>query len=208
MTANTLWLKVVTQVAVVGNAAAADRILASVDSRRALRFDRLKPLSRMHRARRIHRVLRAHGVRYVTSSVGQCRKTSALAANLEFLASFPRGPKGYFRSIAGLPTDAARIRQVVHDLKYIKEKGARDLLATLGIVTEMIAFDVRILGILKGVGAAPPKNIHADRVAYRALQDELIQRVCKPEGITGVVLDRILFQHYDRILSDIAERRA
>ena len=35
---------------------------------------------------------------------------------------------------------------------------------------------------------------------YRQIERELIQKVATPLGMSGALLDRVLFQNYDRIL--------
>lgn len=80
-------------------------------------------------------------------------------------------------------------------LQYYGNKGARDTLIELGLAENCMALDTRILGVLKKVGVkVVPDDI------YREIEKELIRKVATPLGISGALLDRILFQNYDRIL--------
>lgn len=197
-----IWKHVVYQVAVVGGSASQPRLAASEAAQRELRFERLRALDDAGRRRAIHAVLRAHGVRYAAAEITRCRKTSALARNLEFLAGVAGGPKGYLERIAALPGDELRAARASVDLAYVKLKGARDLLAELGVVTDVIALDSRLLGILEAVGVHPPADVQISPKSYAVLQRELIEGVARPEGITGVQLDRILYRNYESILAD------
>ncbi len=188
-----VWNLVLAQVSVVGSAASADRLLSSKAATSALRFRRLVRLPAAARTRQIHRLLRAHGVRYVTPRPAKCAKTRALVRNLAFLETFPGGPVGYVRELAALSTEEERIARVSKDLAFVKLKGSRDLLAELGLATDVIAFDVRVLGILRALGLPLAPNTTSSPKSYARLQQTLLRDVCAPEGVTGVVLDRILF---------------
>lgn len=198
-----IWKHFVSQVAVVGNSSSHARLSASTDAQEALRFDRLRSVSDPERRRSIHETLRSAGVRYASANIEQCRKTDALTRNFEFLSAFPGGPRAYLAFLATLPDDDTRVARLELDMRYIKLKGARDLLAELGLVTSVVAFDTRLLNILKALGAQLTPGIRTNSLRYKELQDELLTRVCGPIGITGVALDRILYQHYDVIIAQI-----
>lgn len=191
-----IWRRFVVQVAVVGGAAGGERIERTLRERRALGFRKLAQLPVEQRRVLISKALRDSGVRYASQDVKKCRKTAAIVRNHEFLASFPGGPTGYIRSLIGLRHDDARAARVAADMSYIKLKGARDLLVELGVVTNVVALDTRILNVLRRVGATIPRDVRTNPERYRQLQDELLNKVCKPLGITGAALDRTLFQHY------------
>jgi thermostable 8-oxoguanine DNA glycosylase len=188
-----VWNLVLGQVSVVGSAASGERLLSSKTAMSALRYRRLVRLNAAARTREIHRKLRAHGVRYVTRRPANCAKTRALVRNLAFLENSPGGPSCYIRQLAALPSEEDRIARVSKDLAFIKLKGSRDFLAELGLATNVIAFDVRVLGILRAVGMKLVPNTTSSRKSYERLQALLLREVCAPEGVTGVVLDRILF---------------
>jgi thermostable 8-oxoguanine DNA glycosylase len=201
-----VWSLVIGQVSVVGSAASGERLLSSRTAMRALRYRRLLRLSAAARTREIHRLLRAHGVRYVTLEPAKCAKTRALVRNFAFLEEFPGGPAGYVRRLAALPSEGERIARVSKDLAFIKLKGSRDFLAELGLATNVIALDVRVLGILRALEVKLAPNTTSSRRSYTRLEAMLLREVCAPEGITGVVLDRILFWNAAEIHEAIERR--
>jgi thermostable 8-oxoguanine DNA glycosylase len=195
-----IWRHFVAQVAVVGGAASSARIEESPYAQKALDFENMRLISAHRRREIVSKVMRDCGVRFASGDAQKCRKTAAVVQNFEFLAAYQGGPAGYMKSITRLPTDAARVDRLAADMSYIKLKGARDLLAELGVVTDIIALDIRVLNILRRAGAVLPADIQTNRERYGALQSELLRRVCGPVGITGVMLDRVLFQNYKAIL--------
>ena len=202
-----IWKDTIYQVAVVGGSSSVPRLQASNDAQKALKYERLRGLNHQQRLRTINRVLRATHVRYASSDVAKCHKSMALSRNFDFLSSFTGGPRGYLKSLATLSDDNARIVRVEGDMSYIKLKGARDFLAGLGLVTDMIAFDVRLLKILRSVGIELPPDVATNSNSYKLLQDALIAQVCVPLRINGVALDRILYQNYEQILPKGTGRR-
>lgn len=76
-------------------------------------------------------------------------------------------------------------------------------MADLGLARNVIALDVRLLNILRQVGAHVPSNVQTKEASYRRVQDALLEQVATPAGVTGVQLDRILFNNYDAILDEI-----
>jgi hypothetical protein len=195
-----LWKHVVSQVAVVGGSASHARLTASSVIQEAMRFERLQGLTEINRRRIINESLRDAGVRYASQDVEKCRKTDALEFDFQRLKAFAGGPRGYFASLADRPDDDARVEQVTRDMRYIKLKGARDLLAELGVVSNVLAFDVRLVNILRAVGIEVPADVTTDASRYREFQDSLLLAVCQPIGITGVALDRVLYQNYKEIM--------
>lgn len=81
------------------------------------------------------------------------------------------------------------------ELKYYGNKGARDTLIDLRLAKDVMALDARIFGLLRKVGV----KVSPDDI-YRQIEEELIEKVARPLGLTGAVLDRVLFRNYDRIL--------
>lgn len=198
-----IWKNFVYQVAVVGSSASYDRLVGSPDVQRVLHFDRLRTLSVDERRRTINEELRRYGVRYASADLSKCKKTTALLRNLQFLSTYEGGPTDYMKFIAALPDDDSKIGQIESDMSYVKLKGARDLLAELGLVTDIIALDIRILTILRRLGPFIPDEIQTNHSQYVSLQKQILERVCKPLGTTGVELDRILYRNYDAILATL-----
>jgi hypothetical protein len=198
-----LWRMVLSQVCVVGSSAGWDRVKASGDAESALSFASLLKQTELSRAKTIHRVLRRHGVRYVPLDAGLCRKTRALLQNFAFLAELPLGAKGYLQSLAGLPDDRARVQRVTRDFAYVKNKGARDLLIELDLGRTLVAFDVRVLNLLKAAGAQVPDDVQMNKQRYEALQTAVVEQVCKPAGLSGAEFDRVLYRNYDEMISEL-----
>lgn len=70
----------------------------------------------------------------------------------------------------------------------------------LHLASNYTALDVRIVGLLRGLGAKVSESLRKD---YEGVERELIQRIAAPCHLTGAELDRILFQNYDAILADL-----
>ena len=61
-----------------------------------------------------------------------------------------------------------------------------------------MALDARIYGVLEGVGVkVSPEDI------FGYVENELIQKVAKPLGVSGGQLDRMLFNNYNQILKSL-----
>jgi hypothetical protein len=191
-----IWRHFIVQVAVVGSAASGERLNRALRAQQTLGLNRLAALPLARRRALISKSLRDSGVRYASHDIERCRKTAAVVRNFEFLSAFPGGPTGYVKSLVKVQSDDARAARLAADMSYIKLKGARDLLVELGVVSNVVALDTRILNILRRFGAVIPRDIRTNLNSYRQLQSELLSRVCKPLGITGAALDRILFQNY------------
>ena len=193
-----LWASVLVQIAVVGAASGGDT-LAGVLEHEDEWYRQLASFTPMQRVAEIHLRLRQAGVRYASDDVAKCKKTAAAAYDFEVLASY-EGPKNYFKNIAAIPFESWRIAVVADDLAYVKNKGARDLLIGLGLVERAIAFDSRLVGVLKHLGVDVPDDLATNKPRYKALESELIAKVCGPCGITGGHLDRILFSRAKEIV--------
>lgn len=199
-----LWKHVVYQVAIVGRSDAYERLRDSKTAQDQLHYNRLLTLTSQQRAEVIHDVLYSHGVRYASADITRCAKTKALTFNINFLVKHPGGAVGYFAILSQFIHEDMRLDAIQNDLKYIKLKGARDLLAELGLVTRIIALDIRIMNILNRLGANLPESVTSDPNLYALVQDEIIRDVCDPMQITGVAMDRILYRNYNEIMIEIA----
>jgi len=193
-----VWKHIVYQVCVVGSSASYERMINSSTAQTALRYNTVSVLDADEQARVINKVLRDHGVRYASANLAKCPKTKALVKNLDFLAGYKGGPTGYVKKLS-LLDENERIEVIMRDLSYIKLKGARDLLAELGLAHNVIALDSRVLGILRSFGADVPKETPTDVQKYQTIQKALLSQICEPLGLTGVELDRILYWNYQNI---------
>jgi hypothetical protein len=103
--------------------------------------------------------------------------------------------------LAQVKEDRARIQSVIDAFKFIKNKGARDLLMELGLVKDAIALDVRIKNIFGKLGISTPKTFSNLRI-YDQVESDILTKICKPLNFTGVELDRILYQNYAAIMCE------
>lgn len=193
---NKLWRAVFMQVCVVGNSRGLGRLSEQL-LKKSSNYTSLNEMTPAQRKKTIHSLLTNHGVRYASQSISKCRKTKALNSNLQTIIN-KKGPKAYFKRISTIPEEKLRVKTIAGDMAFIKNKGARDLLMELGLVIDAIALDTRVLNILKECGIAVPKDAALD--SYASLEAEIIEKVCKPIGVTGMELDRVLYQNYDQIM--------
>ncbi len=198
-----LWKMVLSQVCVVGNSDPWERVKKSGSVEGELSLASLTKRTPASRLTTIHRCLHRHGVRYVTENAHDCRKSRALASNLGLLLSLPGGAKGYLRELAALPNDRDRVHRVTRDWGYIKNKGARDFLIELDLGHSLLAFDVRVITVLKAAGVDVPDDVQSDKKRYEELQDCVIKRVCTPAGLSGAEFDRVVFRNYDAIRAEL-----
>ncbi len=197
---HSLWAAVLVQIAVAGKEAGGKALAAALSTKEAW-HNALSRMTRPERANEIHRQLRAAGVRYVSAEIDKCKKTKAATYNFDVLAAHG-GPKSYFTKIAGIPDENWRIAIVSDELAFVKNKGARDLLIGLGLVHNAIAFDVRIQNILEHVGACLPNDLPGNKIKYRQLEKEILEKVCTPCGMSGAHFDRILFAKHAEIVGN------
>jgi hypothetical protein len=206
MSDNDIWLAIVEQVGVVGNSAPAERMMKNLRAREKW-YEAIAKMKPAQRRKEIHKVLNSFGIRYVSEDPEKCRKTNALLKNLALVESYG-GPKAYIERISRIPDEHLRVSSVIEDMSYIENKGARDFLTGLGLIENAIAFDVRIKNVLVSCGAKLPENLGTDKAVYKALESELIEKVCKPCGVPGAVLDRVLYQKYKEIIAQLQKCEA
>jgi hypothetical protein len=100
---------------------------------------------------------------------------------------------------------ACKVKFVMPHLSFIKNKGARDLLMTgFGVVRDCIAFDSRILNVIRQIGVQIPDGVPDDEALYEEFERLLIDQVCRLLRITGAQLDQLLFRNYDEIMHMLA----
>jgi hypothetical protein len=203
-TNNDIWLRFVYQVGVVGGSAPVDALAANKALRSMVSYARLKKMpSRTSRARAINTVLRIAGIRYASSEPEKCKKTQALARNFERLESFNGGPKGLLTRLYtfdGPQADLRRVKYMMKVFPYFKSKSARDFLMGVGLVTDAIALDVRLQKVLNSIGFRVPSAVASSARLYDQVERELLTEVCPALRLTGVQLDRMIYQHYDQIM--------
>jgi hypothetical protein len=190
-----LWLRVLSQVVVAGNAAPGDILRNSPAVRERLAYGRLRRLSKRTRRQRIHRVLQVIGTRYVGKNPDN-RKVDAALHNFTALVK-AGGPSEFFERVAAEKGTAARVKYLSDHLKYYKNKGCRDILIELRLARDCMALDQRIRNVLEAVGFKIRGSFDKQ---YQQIEDELIHKVAHRSGLTGGQLDRILFQNYGDLM--------
>lgn len=194
-----LWLRVLSQIVVAGNAAPGYILLRSEAAQKTLSFSKLKKLSSHHRRKLIHSVMHAIGTRYVGKS-SRNRKIDAALDNFDVLEK-AGGPKRFFKGVAAIEPTAAKIKFLRRNFAFYRKKSCRDTLIELGLAYDCIALDQRLKKILRCVGARVPNSVNK---SYDRIEKELIERVAKPCHLSGGELDRILFQNSGDIMVRLA----
>jgi hypothetical protein len=200
MSDDKIWRRVVSQVVVVGNEAPAKR-LEEAHIKKRLKFEALVKLPPRKAAKALGGVLAEIGTRYVSNERPEnSQKIRALLKNLEFLKNCDGGPRGFAKHLADMKTSRDRIDSISEKFSFIKAKGARDFLTTgLGMATDVIALDSRVMGIVRRI--VPNLTAPMNARNYDAIEKFLIERVCEPLGISAVQFDQLLFhnkQHLDK----------
>jgi hypothetical protein len=194
-TADQLWLRVLSQIVVAGNAAPEYTLRTSEAVKEKLAFRRLKRLTPKRRRQVIHAVLRAIGTRYVGDSLKN-RKIDAALHNFDRVRE-AGGPRRFFKRVASMKSVGERIKFLSDTLHFYKKKGCRDILIDLRLATDCLALDRRLNRIMECVGARVPRCLNRH---YEEIETELIKNVAKPCGFSGGELDRVLFQNYFDIM--------
>jgi hypothetical protein len=202
MNAQQIWLRVVSQVVVVGRAAPAER-LKDEEMQQALDFATLSSMPPVRATKRIGKALAQIGTRMVPKEQPEASpKVIALGKNLAFLKTYPDGPSGFMRDVAKQPTSQERWRYVEKHLAYIRNKGARDFLTTgFGLVTDRIALDVRVMGVVSRIVPGFPAKVPPG--AYEEIERYLIENICSPLDIEPARLDQLLFRFQREIVAQL-----
>ena len=151
-------------------------------------------------ATKINHVLRVVGTRYARANPNKCLKSQALVHNLRQVSK-KGGTVSFLNELSQFREDKERIQFVFNSFKFIKNKVARDLLMELGIIKDAIALDVRIRNIFDKLEILYPKKFSNAKV-YDQVETDILFKVCKPLGINGVELDRMLYQNYNEIMNN------
>jgi hypothetical protein len=202
---NDIWLHVISQIISVGNAKPAEKFNESPMLIKLVSYNRILKIKNNKRQleRNINYVLREVGAKWVSKSLKKCRKTQAIVHNFKILSSHKNGPKGLLKRIynlKGLNADKRRVKYLMSIFKFIKSKGSRDFLMELGLVKDAIALDVRVQKTLKKIGIKLPKGFENNPKLYDKIETELLLKLCKPLKLSGIQLDRMIFQNYDKIM--------
>ncbi len=201
---NDIWLRTFTQVMVAGSSNSFKEFSKNPTLKNTISYENLsRTVEQEDLRKKINQTLRAVGSRYAMTEYSKCLKTKALFHNFKVLLSTDGGPKGFLAKLIELNGDEQRMWFLAKSFMYIKNKGARDLLMELGILENSIAFDTRIKNILEKLGFVLPKGFEKNPNQYAEVERDLLTKVCKPLGITGVEFDRMLYQNYEEIMREI-----
>jgi len=203
-TSNEIWLEIVAQVVVVGRSEPWEKLKGDVKLLRQVSYENLVQIQDPCELRSvINSVLLRVGARYASSDVSKSIKAKALAHNFNVLKRFEEGPKGFMKHLAKFKSpdgDRAKIRFVMDNLMYIRNKGARDLLMELGVVRNAIALDARIQAVFKKTGIQMPGNFSSNYKIYEQIENDILNKICCPLKLLGVEFDRMLYQNYQEIM--------
>ena len=192
-----LWLEIFAQVVVVGNASPAEKLKEN-KYKQQIAYEKLKTINDDNTISTIiNKVLRAIGTRYASEDATKCKKIQALAYNLKILKSYSHGIRGFFNYLGGITSERKRVEYVINHLKYIKNKGARDLLMELGLVRNAIALDVRVVKNIRHIGIDISEGYENNAKKYAEIEKDILEKVCMPLGLEGIQLDRLLFRSYE-----------
>ncbi|HVP77429.1 MAG TPA: hypothetical protein VMV04_06000 [Thermodesulfobacteriota bacterium] len=206
MTSNEIWLDFVAQIIVIGGSAAAQRFYDRADLQKLISYRGLLSLENtMEIKKAINHALREVGSRYACKDIRRCKKTHALAHDLKILEGFKGGPKGFLKGVAEFTGANATKRKIRYFMKIFKggsiqSKSTRDFLMEHGLIKDAVAIDIRIQNVLKKVGIRVPEGVQSKPNIYDHVETEILNKICEPLKLSGVELDRMLFQNYAKIL--------
>ena len=195
-TDDNLWRKVLGQIAVVGRAGPGERLQHDPKIKKLVSIQKLKRLrSNAQLQKYLHDVFVKVKVRFVGRNWKTDKKAKAGMKNFRTVMA-AGGPKEFFQKIDDKKREKERIEALKKSLEYFGNKGARDTAIELRLADDCVALDTRIYAVLEMVGVkASPDDI------YEQIEKELVEKVATPIGISGALLDRILFKKYNQIMS-------
>src|SRR5438552_14311739 len=126
-----LWLRVLCQIVVAGNAAPGETLMNSPAVKERLAFSRLRELTPRQRRHLLHRVLQAIGTRYVGEKTPN-RKVNAAVHNFDVLDR-AGGPRQFFEQVLPKEEDRIRLLSNRETFQFYGKNGARDILIELGL---------------------------------------------------------------------------
>lgn len=94
--------------------------------------------------------------------------------------------------------------KILKNMKGFKDKSCRDFLMEYGMVNNRIALDTRLHNILVklNVGIPTLEEIQRSSRFYNQVENDILQYICKPLGLLGIELDRMLYQNYNSIIAN------
>jgi hypothetical protein len=214
--AEAAWQRVIGQISAVGSSRSWDA-LGTETMRQAFSVSRIR--ASKDPVVYVHRLLVKAKVRYCSPEKETSVKASAISVNahLPFVADAAgevplrerlREQVGDPDERTGLWTpDQARSarRLLIQELHFFGPKSASDFLLGLGLADSLLAFDVRLLHLLiDDLGWSPDCRACVSRLAdYEMLEARVLRVIGEPLGMTGLLLDRLLFQHYKELSQEL-----
>lgn len=186
------WLRIVSQVCVMGSS----RGMAAIMGQRDLRADFVRAIAprKLLAARRP-----AHALAAVLKDFGATRFAAKSATTLiSALRTETVFDGRRFILLENLPkrAGAAAVRDVLMDrCPIFRLKSASDFMINTGVSHDVIALDVRVVGVLRrflGFNLAPGV-VQSRRAVYLSVEDAL-RGACKRSGHSLAQLDRVLFK--------------
>ncbi len=147
------------------------------------------------------------GVRYAGGGAAPSAKALACASNLVRIRALG-GPTRFAEIIANIKEDRERIELTRALLAMVAEKGARDLLMGFGLLRNSIAFDARVMSVLREAKLTDEEKAPSNRATYAALEREIIAEIATPLNIEPVVVDRTLYQRTAEVIAALAGQRS
>jgi hypothetical protein len=203
---NELWTRHVAQIIVVGSSAGADRFYANPKFAQMVNFETLRDLNGSNLVNNINLALRNAKVRYASSDLKKCMKTRAIVHNFQFINEQKNALLGIikmFAKLKGEDCEMERVNYFIDNLKFMKNKSARDYLMGIGMNRHTLAIDIRIQNIFEHLGVTfPNANELGNKNVYCEIENKIINAICRPMEIEPIVFDRILYQNYKKILAN------
>ena len=201
-----IWFWMVGQVMVVGSSGGGKRFWQSPQLQSQINYDLLVSKSDELVRNTINSVLLDAGARFASTDINKCEKTKALLHNYKFVKELKNGFKELLEmleSFEGNSQELDRVYYLMEHLVFFKNKSARDFLMNMGMNQNTLAIDVRIQNIFHHFKIPfPEQKYFANNGIYEAMEQEIITKICQPLKISPLYFDRILYQHYYKIMKD------
>lgn len=193
-------LRLVGQVAVIGNSEAETRLRQRQAAwSQVIWRDHLDGMEPEQRAAAIHSALRSAGVRWAGRTLQRCRYSMRIAKSLDKMED-RGGPRKFMSFVARLRDENDRLAHLQTLPVFRGNKSPRDFLSTgMGLADWKVALDTRLLSVLREIS---PSKFHEAATPstrrYLAIEDALVSQVCPDLGITGFELDQLLYRGQGR----------
>jgi hypothetical protein len=205
MSPNEIWFWMINQIMVVGSSESSKKFWADETLKTSVDYFEISKIKKdSNTKQRINNVLRMTGTRYAAENIDKCQKTQAIFHNLKFLQQFKDGPKGMMNNLHQLKAknkELARVYALNENLKFFKNKSARDFLMNMGMNWKTIAIDIRTQNIFDFLKIKFPSTAEISKIEiYERTEIQITNKICQPLNILPLHFDRILYQNYFKII--------